>query len=134
MALAETCQIDTVRLDDLAAAVGTDFIKLDVQAAERDDSAGVMLCFVYEARDHCLWLLEQHLDPEVRSISIVTATSLRHPDDPTYRTVLTCHNSGNSTTSSMRRKYGTPPVPPVPRLNPMTRSTVVTWLNRQRRK
>jgi len=159
MALAETYQIDTVRLDDVAAAVGTDFLKLDVQAAERDvlanaqnvlaaavavhteleffplyndqplgwevwrelDLAGydlywfhhlqpyrmrtldnnpigpprrlgwgdavffpkpdnllslnakraLNLCAiwhdVYGARDHCLWLLEQHPDPEVRS-------------------------------------------------------------------
>ena len=39
-----------------------------------------------------------------------------------------------STRASMRLRYSTPPVPPVPRLNPITRSTVVTWLNRQRRK
>ena len=45
-----------------------------------------------------------------------------------------CHSSGNSSTSSIRRRYCTPEVPPVPRLKPITRSTVVTWLNRQRRK
>ena len=51
-----------------------------------------------------------------------------------YNSVRTCHNSGNSSTSSIRRRYATPTVPPVPRFSPMTRSTVVTWLNRQRRK
>ena len=47
---------------------------------------------------------------------------------------LRCHSSGKSSTFSIRRRYSTPAVPPVPRLNPITRSTVVTWLNRQRRK
>jgi|SRR5271163_3978462 len=51
-----------------------------------------------------------------------------------YNAVLTFHNSGNSTTSSIRLKYETPEVPPVPRFSPITRSTVVTWLKRQRRK
>ena len=58
----------------------------------------------------------------------------RRPGKGAYRLVRRCQSSGNSSTSSMRRRYCTPEVPPVPRLNPMTRSTVVTWLNRQRRK
>jgi hypothetical protein len=40
--------------------------------------------------------------------------------------VLTCQSSGKRTTSSIRRRYATPDVPPVPRLKPITRSTVVT--------
>jgi hypothetical protein len=51
-----------------------------------------------------------------------------------YISVRTFHNSGNSTTSSIRLKYDTPDVPPVPLFSPITRSTVVTWLKRQRRK
>ena len=42
-----------------------------------------------------------------------------------HSTVRTRHNSGKSSISSMRFKYATPPVPPVPRLKPITRSTVV---------
>lgn len=51
-----------------------------------------------------------------------------------HRSPRSFHNSGNSSTSSILRRYATPEVPPVPRLTPITRSTVVTWLNRQRRK
>ena len=43
-------------------------------------------------------------------------------------------SSGKSTTSSNRLRYETPEVPPVPRLKPMTRSTVVAWRNRHWRK
>lgn len=42
-------------------------------------------------------------------------------------TVRTCHSSGNSTTSSILRRYGAPAVPP---LKPMMRSTVVTCRKR----
>ncbi len=51
-----------------------------------------------------------------------------------HNSVRSAQSSGKSSTSSMRRRYCTPEVPPVPRLTPITRSTVVTWLNRQRRK
>ncbi len=43
-----------------------------------------------------------------------------------YSVVRTCQSSGNSTTSSILRRYGAPLVPPVPCLKPMMRSTVVT--------
>lgn len=47
-----------------------------------------------------------------------------------YSVVRTCQSSGNSTTSSILRRYGAPLVPPVPCLKPMMRSTVVTWRKR----
>lgn len=65
--------------------------------------------------------------PKAAAYTILSASAL-------YNAVLTFHNSGNSTTSSIRLKYETPEVPPVPRFSPITRSTVVTWLKRQRRK
>src|SRR5262249_24768249 len=49
------------------------------------------------------------------------------------RSVRSFQISGNSTTSSILRRYPTQLVPPVPRLKPMMRSTVVTWRKRQRR-
>lgn len=50
------------------------------------------------------------------------------------RSVRACHSSGNSSVSSMRRRYGTPAVPPVPVLPPMMRDTVCMWRKRQCRK
>src|SRR6185503_14400247 len=47
-----------------------------------------------------------------------------------YSSVRARQSSGKRTTSSSRRRYATPEVPPVPRLNPITRSTVVAWRKR----
>jgi len=41
-------------------------------------------------------------------------------------TVRRCKSSGNISVSSMHSRYAIPAVPPVPRLSPITRSTVVT--------
>ena len=48
-----------------------------------------------------------------------------------HNTALTVSSSGKNTWSMTRARYGTPAVPPVPRLNPITRSTVLRWPNRQ---
>src|SRR6185369_3558650 len=45
--------------------------------------------------------------------------------------VRTSRSSGNSACSSVLRRNATPAVPPVPRLKPITRSTVLTWRKRQ---
>ena len=47
-----------------------------------------------------------------------------------HSAVRALQSSGNNTTSSMPRRYPTPDVPPVPRFQPMMRSTVVAWRKR----
>ena len=50
-----------------------------------------------------------------------------------HKSVRSFQISGNSTTSSILCRQLTPPVPPVPRLTAVTRSTVVKWRKRQAR-
>ena len=90
----------------------------------RGSEVGALAGFVTQSRRSgghvCEW-------DEAGCESRVASTPLHNPP-------RRFQSSGKSSTSSILRRYFTPLVPPVPRLKPMMRSTVVTWLKRQRRK
>ena len=68
------------------------------------------------------------------ALGVLAARGLPVPAEVLARDVARPWRADDRVRDAWAEVYRTPEVPPVPRLKPMTRSTVVTWLKRQRRK